>query len=665
MQLLNLLLGRPLATREQSEQRIGVVAGVAALGLDGLSSAAYGPEALLTVLIPLGAAQVHYVGPITGAIVGLLTILYFSYRQTIAAYPGGGGSYTVAKDNLGTTASLWAAAALMLDYILTVAVGISAGIAALVSAFPDLHRHTLLLCLVTLVLIALINLRGTVESGWAFVLPTYLFIASFAVVLGVGIGKAILGGGHAQPVVPPPALPAGTTTVSLWLLLRAFASGCTAMTGVEAVSNGVTAFRDPGVVNARRTLTVIVATLAVLLGGIAFLCRTYGIGAMDQGQPGYQSILSQLVAAVFGRGAFYYVTITNLLVVLCLSANTSFVDFPRLCRLVATDGFLPCSFALYGRRLVSSVGIVFLAGAAGLLLIGFDGITEHLIPLYAVGAFLAFTLSQAGMVCHWRRQLRKTKHGAAQAWVKLAVNGLGAAATGGALAVILAAKFREGAWVTVLAFPVILGLFNLVKRYYKQMDRQMRTRKPLDLSKNAPPVVVVPIQRWNKLVDKALRLAVEMSPDVIAVHLFAIEGTEGDDQAAKLRTQWAEDVEKPALNAGLAAPRLEIIQSPYRKFFEPLMELIGRLREQYPRRMIAVLVPEVVKTNWWQFVLHNYRGEMLRAALLRQGDHRLVVVNVPWYVEDPTPTHHGSRPASVPEGLHRPAPAQDSAPIPS
>jgi amino acid transporter len=645
MHLLNLLLGRPLATREQSEQRIGVVAGVAALGLDGLSSAAYGPEALLTVLIPLGAVEVHYVGPITGAIVGLLTILYISYRQTIAAYPGGGGAYTVAKDNLGTTASLWAAAALMLDYILTVAVGISAGIAALVSAYPGLHRYTVVLCLATLAVITLVNLRGTVEAGWAFALPTYLFIGSFAVVLGVGAGKAILGQGHPQPVVPPPALPAGTSAVSLWLLLRAFASGCTAMTGVEAVSNGVTAFREPGVVNARRTLTVIVVTLALLLGGIAYLCGVFGIGAMDQSRPGYQSVLSQLVAAVFGRGVFYYVTITNLLIVLCLSANTSFVDFPRLCRLVATDRFLPCSFALFGRRLVSTVGILFLAGAAGLLLIGFDGITEHLIPLYAVGAFLAFTLSQAGMVWHWRRRLRKAEHGAAQSWVKLAVNALGAVATGGALAVILAAKFREGAWVTVLAFPVILGLFRLVKRYYKQVDRQMRSRNPLDLSRNEPPVVVLPIRQWNKLIDKALRLAVEMSPDVIAVHLFAVEGTDVDDEADKLRAVWAEDVEKPAEDAGLAPPRLEIIQSPYRQFFEPFMELIGRLRAQDPGRTIAVLMPEVVKTNWWQFLLHNYHGELLRSALLHHGDHRLVVISVPWYVEDPIPAHPRKEPA--------------------
>ncbi|HMB03820.1 MAG TPA: APC family permease, partial [Isosphaeraceae bacterium] len=456
MFLVRLLLGRRLATSEQAEQKLGVLAGVPALGLDGLASSAYGPEALLVVLIPLGAAGLRYVGPITLVILVLLTLLYFSYRQTIAAYPGGGGSYTVAKENLGTNAGLWAAAALMIDYVLNVAVAISAGIAALVSAFPDLHNYTLPLCLATLVLIALVNLRGTVESGWAFALPTYLFIGSFLVVLAVGIGKAVLGGGHPRPTIPPPALPSATAAVSLWLLMHAFASGCTAMTGVEAVSNGIGAFREPAVANARRTLTAIVGTLGLLLGGIAYLCHAYGIGAMDQSRPGYQSVLSQLVAAVFGRGIFYYVSIGSLLAVLCLSANTSFVDFPRLCRLIALDGFLPRAFTTVGRRLVYSVGIAFLTVTAGLLLAVFGGITEHLIPLFAIGAFLAFTLSQAGMVMHWRKQLRDSKEGATHSRVKLAVNGLGAAATASALGVILVAKFRDGAWITVLALPALL-----------------------------------------------------------------------------------------------------------------------------------------------------------------------------------------------------------------
>jgi amino acid transporter len=648
MQLWNLLLGRPLATREQSEQKIGVVAGVAALGLDGLSSAAYGPEALLTVLIPLGAAGMRYAGPITLAIVVLLVILYLSYRQTIAAYPGGGGSYTVAKENLGTTAGLWAAAALLVDYVLNVAVGISAGIAALVSALPELHRYTLPLCLATLALLVLVNLRGTIASGWAFALPTYVFIGSFAIVIGTGVGKAVLSHGNPQPLASPAPLPTATASVGLWLLMRAFASACTAMTGVEAVSNGITAFRKPAVAHARGTLTIIVATLALLLGGIAYLCQAYGIGAMDQSRPGYQSVLSQLVAAVFGRGVLYYVTIANLLAVLCLSANTSFVDFPRLCRLVATDGFLPYAFTIYGRRLVNTVGILFLAGASGLLLIGFGGITEHLIPLFAIGAFLAFTLSQAGMVAHWLRQLRtgEARGSEATAWVKLAVNGLGATATAVALAVILAAKFRAGAWVTVLAFPVLLGLFHLIKRYYREVERQIRSRKPMNVSAVEPPLVVVPIHEWNKLIDKALRLAIEMSPNVVAVHLVALEGDEAADPVEKLRRQWAEDVVEPALAADLSPPRLEIVPSPYRKSVEPVLEVISRLEEEYPRRMIAVIVPAVVKRKWWQFLLHNYRAEVLRSALLRHGGHRVVVVSVPWYVENPTQLRHRKPPVS-------------------
>ncbi|MBV8675887.1 MAG: APC family permease, partial [Planctomycetaceae bacterium] len=348
MSLIELLLGRRLANEEQSERKIGVLAGVPALGLDGLASSAYGPEAMLVILLPLGAAGLRYVGPITVVILALLTLLYLSYRQTISAYPGGGGSYTVAKENLGSHAGLWAAAALMMDYVLNVAVAISAGVAALVSAFPELHRYTLPLCLATLALIALVNLRGTLESGWTFALPTYLFIGSFVVVLATGIARAVAGGGHPRPVIPPPALPAAAQVASLWLLMHAFASGCTAMTGVEAVSNGIAAFREPATENAKRTLTVIVGTLAALLGGIAYLCRAYGIGALDQSRPGYQSVLSQLVAAVFGRGMFYYVAITSLLSVLCLSANTSFVDFPRLCRLVAADGFLPHAFTIVG-----------------------------------------------------------------------------------------------------------------------------------------------------------------------------------------------------------------------------------------------------------------------------------------------------------------------------
>src|SRR5712671_2100247 len=340
MSLIDTILGRPLASGEAGEQRIGVARGVATFGLDALSSAAYGPEAALTVLLPLGAAGLTFILPITTAIVILLGVVYFSYRQTIAAYPNGGGSYTVARENLGANAGLLAAAALMTDYVLNVAVGISAGVGALTSAMPVLHPHTLPLCLGILVLVTLVNLRGTFEAGLVFAVPTYLFVLCFGGgVVVYGVVQALLAGGDPVPVVPPPSAPEIATgaAVSVWLLLRAFASGCTAMTGVEAVSNGVSAFRQPAVTHAHRTLTAIVLILAILLAGIAYLAGTYHTLAMDQSQPGYQSILSQLTGAVVGRGGFYFVAMGSVLAVLCLSANTSFAGFPRLCRQVARD----------------------------------------------------------------------------------------------------------------------------------------------------------------------------------------------------------------------------------------------------------------------------------------------------------------------------------------
>jgi hypothetical protein len=358
---------------------------------------------------------------------------------------------------------------------------------------------------------------------------------------------------------------------------------------------------------------------------------------MDQNRQGYQSVLSQLVAAVFGRGVFYYVAIGSLLVVLCLSANTSFVGFPRLCRLVAADGFLPHAFTVVGRRLVYSVGIGFLTVSAGGLLIAFGGMTDPLIPLFAVGAFLAFTLSQAGMVVHWRREWRKTESPTFGLRAKFFVNGLGALATGIALAVILAAKLREGAWITILALFVLFVLFKRVKRYYLKVARKTRTRESLDLTHNEPPVVVIPTEGWNRLTDKALRFALRLSPDVISVHLKTpADGADEDKAASDLRNQWAEDVETPARDAGLPAPRLVVIRTPYRRFTVPLLNFIDELGDEHPDREIAVLVPSLVKRHWWQFLLDNYRAEILRAALMRRGDRRIVVVNIPWYLDDET-----------------------------
>ncbi len=633
MSLMNTILGRPLSSAEQGEQKIGVFSAVPAMGLDGLSSSAYGPEAALTLLVPLGAAGLGWIGPITLAILALLGLLYLSYRQTIAAYPVNGGSYTVAKENLGRQAGLTAAAALMLDYVLNVAVGISAGVAALTSAFPHLHRFTLPLCLGILAVITLVNLRGTGEAGLAFSVPTYLFLLMMAVVLVVGLWRTAHGGGHPAPVDGggPPAVPKATEAVGVWILLRAFASGCTAMTGVEAVSNGVTAFRDPPVKYAHRTLTIIVVALALLLGGVAVLCRAYGIGAMDQTKPDYQSVLSQLTAAVCGRGAVYYVTIGAVLSVLCLSANTSFVGFPRLCRLVADDESLPRAFATVGRRLVYSVGILFLAAAAAALLVAFDGITDRLIPLFAVGAFLAFTLSQAGMVVHWRGDREASRWHA----VHLAVNGTGAVATGVALAVILAAKFVEGAWIVILTLPLILGLFNLVHRYYRNLDRKLATDgRPLDLGQTKAPVVVIPMRQANRLTDRALVFGLRMSCDVIAVHLSNVGGTEGDHECDRLRADWARRVEGPARAAGIPPPQLEVIESPYRLFLDPLLDKLTQIQADRPDRQIAVIVPQLIKAHWWQRLLHDRRGERLKQALLRRGGHGIVVVNVPWHLDE-------------------------------
>src|SRR5580693_3323732 len=434
MGFINILFGRPLASSEDSGERITPTQGIPTFGLDALSSAAYGPEAALTILLPLALVGVRYIVPLTFAVIALLIIVYFSYRQTIAAYPNGGGSYTVAKENLGEGAGLVAGAALMIDYLLNVAVGISAGIGALVSAVPSLEPHTLGLCLVVLVILTVVNLRGVKEAGSAFMAPTYFFVGTLAIVIVVGFYKVIASGGHpvAVTVLAATAGQASTATmVGTWILVKAFASGCTALTGVEAVRNGVQAFKNPVVPAARATLTAIIAILILLLGGIAVLVKYYGIMATDPGAAGYQSVLSLLTAAVAAKGIFYDLTMFSVLLVLCLSANTSFADFPRLCRMIARDDYLPHSLSTRGRRLVFSQGIWGLAILAALLLILFGGVTDRLIPLFAVGAFMAFTLSQAGMVGHWLRTE------GAKAWHHIFVNGFGALATGLTMLVIV------------------------------------------------------------------------------------------------------------------------------------------------------------------------------------------------------------------------------------
>lgn len=634
--LFRLLFGRTLANREQAERRIGALEGVPAMGLDGLSSSAYGPEAAMTILIPAGAAGIGYIGPIMTLIVGLLLVLFASYWQTIRAYPSNGGSYTVSRENLGVHASLLAAAALMIDYVLNVAVGISAGVGALVSAAPSLQAYTLPICLAILVLLTLVNLRGTRDEGRLFAVPTYVFVGSFVVLIAIGTAKAIIAGGHPAPVIPAPPIAGAGEAITLWLLLRAFASGCTAMTGVEAVSNGMSAFKEPVVQYGHRTLTAIVVMLAILLVGIAFLTQTYALHAMDQTQAGYQSVLSQLAAAVVGHGIVYYVAMGSVLAVLALSASTSFVGFPLLCRLLAQDGFLPRPFAFVGRRLVYDVGILYLAVTSGILLVVFGGITDRLIPLFAIGAFLTFTLSQAGMVVHWRNELSQDAgvRDRARTWGHLGVNALGALATGIALLVIIAAKFAEGAWITVLVIPAVILLLKTIHRYYERLDAGLRDDGPIDLANVEAPVALVIVRAWNKSTERAVGFALRASRDVVAVHLTELQGADENDTLA-MQTQWARDVEEPARAAGLKPPRLLCICSEFRRVPEPLLALVKDLKEEFPNRPIVILIPQLVITRWWQFFLHSRRAQSLRSALLRYGGSRLLIVEVPWYLDEP------------------------------
>ena len=619
MSLLDILFGRPLASKEERAEKIGPAAGIPIFGLDALSSAAYGPEAALTLLIPLGAAGVVYIVPMSFSIIVLLTIVYFSYRQTIDAYPGGGGSYTVARQNIGHFAGLLAAAALMIDYVLVVAVGISAGVGALVSAAPRLLPHTLAMCLGILVLITVVNLRGVREAGVIFMVPTYLFLGCMVVTILMGGFKVLASGGHPIPVIQPPAVPSATAAVSAWLLLQVFASGCTAMTGVEAVSNGVKAFRAPTNQNARMTLTIIIALLIVLLAGIAWLVAAYGIGATDPGKSGYQSVLSMLVTAVAGSGVFYYVSIGSILLVLALSANTAYADFPRLCRIIAQDGYLPHSFASAGRRLVYSQGIYVLAALAAALLVLFGGVTDRLIPLFAVGAFLAFTLSQAGMVMHWIRQ--------GGSWHHILVNALGAIATGITVIVVLVAKFRAGAWITLLLIPVLLILMAAVRKHYHTVALQTATRAPADFSNLLPPLVVMPIQGWDRISQKALRFCYTLTTHVQALHIQA----DGETEDAFCK-DWLTYAEQPARKAGLPPPELVVVSSPYRLVLRPILEYVLEAEEKYPGRQIAVVIPELVELRWYHHLLHNKRAGVLKTLLLVRGRQRIVVINVPWYL---------------------------------
>ena len=621
MSLLDILFGKPLATSEERAEHIGVASGIPIFGLDGLTSAAYGPEAAMVFLIPLGLAGMHLILPVVSTILCLLVILYFSYRQTIQAYPHGGGSYTVATENLGDTAGLFAAAALMIDYILTAAVGISAGVTAMASDVQKLHPYTLEFCLGILILLAIINMRGVRDTGLAFIAPTFLFVGTLMIVIGVGVWKCVLTHGHPVALETPPPIGPGEKIIGLgflWLLMKTFSSGCAAMTGVEAVSNGVMAFGEPRAHKAKMTLTVIIGILIVLLFGTSFLAVHYRIGAMDPNASNYQSVLSLLVCAVMGRGLYYHFTMGCVLLALALSANTAFADFPRLTRAIALHDYLPHVFTLRGRRLLYSHGIYALTTFTALILIATKGVTDSLIPLYAIGAFLAFTLSQAGMVVHWKKIGGHTG--------KMVVNGVGAVATGFTLLVLLACKFTEGAWMIALVVPMIIYGMVRVKRHYTRIHQQTAEALPLDLANLQEPIVVIPMDRWNRMTEKALRFALVLSKEIKVLHVDC------DEEPSSLQATWDEKIAAPLKGKDLPQPELVMLKSHYRFIINPLVHYILELERKHPDRKITVLVPELVVRHWWENILHNQRVQVLKVLLLLRGNQRIIVVNIPWYL---------------------------------
>ena len=625
MSLLDKIFGRMLASKEAIKQKITAAMGVPLLGLDSLASTGYGPEAALAILLPLGVGGLYYFPLVMLGVVCLLIILYLSYRQTIAAYPNGGGAYIVAGENLGKHAGLLAGVALLLDYLLNVTVGISAGVGAVISIFPALQNHTLTICLCILATLAFLNLRGIRQTSYVFITPTIIFILCIAITIVIGLVQSILAGGHPVPINPPTPISEATATVSTWLLLGAFANGLTAMTGVEAITNAVPLFSKPGVPTAQRTLKAIVVILALFLLGLGYLCPVYQISAMDETQPGYQNILSQLIGAVAGHGLFYYIANMSVFIVLTYSAQTSFVDFPRVCRLLADDAYLPKMFSVLGRRLVYSYGIYVLTIGAGLLLIIFKGITFALIPLFAIGAFSAFFFSQAGMVVYWLRKHSSKVKG------KLAINTLGAISTAIALFVIITEKFFEGAWIIVIGAPLLAWLLIQVNLYYKKVTLQVSQPSKLQVLKPHQPIVIIPIKTWDKVSEKALQVGLLLSEEIVALHI----SSENDDEKKQpLKKLWTELVEQPAQEANIPIPQLKIIYSPYRLIYTPILDFITKMKDKHPDCFIAIIIPESIVAHWYEYFLHNVHAKGLRALLFLIDDPKILVIRSPWYLAD-------------------------------
>jgi amino acid transporter len=602
-QFKRLIVGRPIPSHLAHHERLSRFTGLAVLSSDPLSSVAYATEEILRVLVLVGIGTLTLATPIAFVIASILAIVVFSYRQTIHAYPSGGGAYIVAKDNLGEMPALVAAASLLIDYVLTVAVSIAAGVAALTSAFPQWQIGRVEMTLGFVIVLMLGNLRGLRESGRIFAVPTYLFVVSLLGLIGLGAWRAMSGSIH--PIATAAPIPPVGDTLTLFLLLTAFSNGCTAMTGVEAVSNGVPAFKAPESKNAAATMVMMAVLSITMFLGITLLARAYQVVPSEQ-----ETAISQIARGVFGgRGWAYYVVQSATMMILVLAANTAYADFPRLASILARDRYLPRQLMNQGDRLAFSNGIIGLSAFASVLLVAYGGDTHSLIPLYMIGVFVSFTLSQAGMVVHWR----KLK---GPGWKTSAfINGLGALVTGIVLVVVTLTKSREGAWIILLLIPVHVVLFRVTRRHYDEVARQLSLEGWTNGVKHHN-TVIVPMSGVHRAVVQALDYAKTLSPDVQAVYVNI--DSEATSQMCAQWRKWGDGVP------------LVVLESPYRSLMEPLLEYIDTIDAAQPEDFVTIVLPEFVPARWWHHVFHNQRALLIKGALLFRPN--VVVTSVPFHL---------------------------------
>ena len=599
------LVGNPLKTAQAAHQRLSKRLALAVFSSDALSSVAYATEEILLVLVPSSLAFAHFSIPISLMIILLLGILTLSYSQIIFEYPGGGGAYIVSKSNLGEWPGLTAAASLMIDYVLTVAVSVAAGIAAITSAVPALFPYRTILGVVAILLVLLVNLRGVRESGKVFAVPTYMFIGTMLLMLAVGTYQLLFG--QLTPVVAQSvATQTAVESVSLFLLLRAFSSGCTALTGVEVISNGVPAFRPPEPKNAAITMITMALVLGILFLGISTMA--YHLGVLPKED---ETVVSQVARAIFGEGVLYYLIQVSTMSILVLAANSAFAGFPRLASLLARDSYMPHQMELMGDRLVFSNGILILGIFSCLLIVMFSGDTHALIPLYAVGVFLSFTLSQVGMVRRWLS--KRGPH-----WrKKIVINGIGAVATAIATAIIASTKFMHGAWIVIVLIPILIMMFRGIHAHYKAVTEQIT----LDRRGSRPPmprrnIVIIPISGVNRAVIRAVDYARSRPGEVRAVMVDV-----DPEHTAKFEMQWAQ------WGCGV---NLVVLPSPYRSILNSLLEYIEGILEKEPDTWVTVVIPEILPARWWQNILHNQRALLLKASLLFKD--RVILTDVPFHL---------------------------------